>query len=148
MVWSARVWRWPAWQPLAIALTLAGCSKGSPKAASVELVPVGGVVTSRGVPAPNVAVVFVPSDSRKPVARGLTDARGRYVLQYKGKAAGIEPGDYKVVFLFVGPRPADFATAARPPDFSDPEKTPYVASVGAAGAIHNFDLTKAPLRAP
>lgn len=125
-----------------------GCSKAAPKADPARLVQVEGAVTSGGLPAPNVAVVFVPSDKNKPAARALTDARGHYVLQYKGRAPGVEPGEYKVMFVFVGPRPAGFAGGGGQPDFADAEKTPFRASVGAAGGIHNFDLKRPPSGSP
>lgn len=125
-----------------------GCSKAAPKADPARLVKVEGAVTSGGVPAANVAVVFVPSDKNKPTARGLTDARGHYALQYKGTSPGIEPGEYKEMFVFVGPRPAGFAGDGRQPDFADAEKTPFRASVGPAGAVHNFDLKRPPSRSP
>gem|GEM_PF-3714414 len=125
-----------------------GCSKASSKPDPTRLAKVEGTVTAGAQPAPHVAVLFVPKDARKPAARGLTDARGHYVVQYKGGSAGIEPGDYAVVFVFAGPRPAGFSAEAKRPAFSDPKTTPYRATVGTGGAVLNFDLKNPPSRTP
>ncbi len=138
-------WAGFVWMPVLLAL---GCSRPASKPDPARLAKVEGVVTAGGVPAAKVAVVFVPLDSQKPTARGMTDARGRYVVQYKGGSSGIEPGEYKVLFLFVGPPPPGFTSGAPQPDFSDPAKTPYRATVGASGAMLSFDLKKPPSSTP
>jgi hypothetical protein len=68
-----------------------GCSEGP------EVVPVTGTVTRNGKPVPGVMINFMPEDGRPSWA--ITDAEGRYELQYSKSYTGGLVGKHKV---FVG----------------------------------------------
>jgi hypothetical protein len=84
------------WSALLLALPLAGCGKGGPKA-----VPVSGRVTLDGQPLANAVVTFTPSSpdpNVKPIpeATGRTDAQGNYTLQLDNRHHGCVPGSHRV----------------------------------------------------
>jgi hypothetical protein len=120
-----------------VACSTAGCSSEPP-----ELIEVHGTVTSRGRPLAGVAVVFVPTEEKGTVARGVTGDDGQYALTHESERSGAEPGEYKVIFRLLGAPPRPKRGGAALPDFSDPSTTPHRATVTPDGAALNFDLSQ------
>lgn len=73
---------------LLICLLLAGCGP------AYDLGRVSGIVTLDGAPLPQATVIFSRGHGRMSV--GLTDADGRYQLQYTNSQPGAEPGTHTV----------------------------------------------------
>jgi hypothetical protein len=68
-----------------------GCGRSGP-----ELAEVTGVVTLDGVPTGKLSVQFSPAFEKGTPAYGVTDAEGRYFLQFSVDRTGALPGRYKV----------------------------------------------------
>src|SRR5687768_6312898 len=80
------------WCIVVVGLTgFVGCSEGP------DVVPVTGTVTRNGKPVPGVMINFMPEDGRPSWA--ITDAQGKYELQYSKSYTGGLVGRHKV---FVG----------------------------------------------
>lgn len=77
-----------------IVLALSGCGD-TPRLARVS-----GVLTFKGTPVPNVQLDFYPEAGRP--SWGLTDAAGRFTLEYDPEHQGVLPGKHKV-FAKMGP---------------------------------------------
>lgn len=81
---------------LSLVLATAGCGGG----ASVETVPVAGLITMDGEPLVNAAVMFqLTSDTEAtaPTSAGITDDEGRYTLQVSiSDTSGAVVGEHRV----------------------------------------------------
>lgn len=123
-------------------LTLAGCGQGG--APEPELVPVSGTVTLDGQPLADASVMFGS------VARGATDASGRYELS-RGDKKGAPVGEHQVIIdkwvlpdgsLYTGdvsPHEVD-AKQLVPVRYSDPGTSELRATVPEGGGTIDFDL--------
>ncbi|MDR1053246.1 MAG: hypothetical protein LBL39_03635 [Planctomycetaceae bacterium] len=76
---------------------LIGCTKSDPRKAG--LVPVGGTITYNGSVLGNATVVFMPKDSNKQGAGGLSDASGKFKLTTISDQDGAYAGEYAVYVL-------------------------------------------------
>jgi hypothetical protein len=82
-------------------LAPAGCNKGGP-----EVVPVSGVVYVDGKPQPGLHVVFQPLGSKENPepgrgSHGITDASGKFTLEYDGTKPGAVVGKHRVAIATV-----------------------------------------------
>ena len=92
------------------AAALIGCSREG----QVPRTIVSGKITLRGKPVTGAMVQFVPTGKAGEAGSARTDEGGRYELMSAKGAAGVVPGDYKVVLSrMVGPDGKDL-----PPDVS------------------------------
>jgi len=71
---------------LLAALALSGCGKSN-----LSVAPVSGTVTLDGVPLPAASVLFQPKDGGRP-SFGVTNAQGRYILEYSLNQLGAKVG--------------------------------------------------------
>ena len=71
---------------LLAALALSGCGKSN-----LSVAPVSGTVTLDGAPLPAASVMFLPKDGGRP-SFGVTNAQGRYTLEYSVKELGAKVG--------------------------------------------------------
>ena len=71
------------------ALGFAGCGPGGP-----EIVEIEGTVTRNGKPVPNLRIYFAPTEGRP--SWGISDANGRFVLDYDYDYDGAKVGTHKV----------------------------------------------------
>src|SRR5689334_17355476 len=74
---------------LAAALSFVGCGSGGP-----EIVEIEGTVTRAGKPVPNVRIYFMPDDGRP--SWGVSDAEGKFMLDYDYDHDGAKVGRHKV----------------------------------------------------
>jgi hypothetical protein len=74
---------------IAAAFCIAGCGPGGP-----EIVEIEGTVTRNGKPVPNVRIYFMPDDGRP--SWGISDAEGRFVLDYDYDYDGAKVGTHTV----------------------------------------------------
>ena len=72
-----------------IAISASGCNAGGP-----EIVEIEGVATRNGKPVPNVRIYFMPDDGRP--SWGVTDAEGKFVLDYDYDYDGAKVGTHTV----------------------------------------------------
>lgn len=70
-------------------VSLSGCGSGGP-----EIVEIEGTVTRNGKPVPNVRIYFAPEEGRP--SWGVSDANGRFVLDYDYDHDGAKVGKHKV----------------------------------------------------
>lgn len=88
------------WMPLLIGAILMaaalGCGNRGP-----EVVPVAGVVTRDGKPVPKVFLEFIPDEGRP--SWGVSDAEGKFALEYNKAKKGARTGSHTVRISF---RPA------------------------------------------
>lgn len=82
--------------------TASGCGNSE-----VKLGTVTGVVTMEGAPLPEAIVRFLPSAEGR-TSQGVTDAEGRYTLQYTAREAGARVGPAKVMIMTGDPGDASF----------------------------------------
>ncbi|MFI4874720.1 MAG: carboxypeptidase-like regulatory domain-containing protein, partial [Blastopirellula sp. JB062] len=80
----------PLFPALAIGLLLTGCGDKGPATGLVT-----GLVTLENQPLPNAEIVFYPDHGR--ASSGLTDADGRYELQFTYDKMGCLPGHHEVM---------------------------------------------------
>jgi hypothetical protein len=66
-----------------------GCGPGGP-----EIVEIEGTVTHNGKPVPNLRIYFAPTDGRP--SWGISDAEGKFVLDYDYDYDGAKVGTHKV----------------------------------------------------
>jgi hypothetical protein len=78
---------------IAVLLLAGGCNARTAK--YPPLGQVTGKVTSRGQPMPNIVVFFQPTAGGR-ASTGMTDAKGRYTLQYTDAARGAMVGEHVV----------------------------------------------------
>src|SRR5262245_57335494 len=71
---------------LLAALALSGCSKSN-----LTIAPVSGTVTLDGAPLKTASVMFQPKDGGRP-SFGVTNAQGRYTLEYSMNDLGAKVG--------------------------------------------------------
>lgn len=91
---------------LIVLLGCVGCKSDS------TIVPVKGVVTRNGQPVKFVFLTFCPEEEGV-ASRGMTDAEGRFELNYDKDTKGARVGKHKVVAVFRPRNPAeemDFAS--------------------------------------
>ena len=110
-----------------------GCSDSVTDYSQVDLHSVSGRVTLDGQPLSDALVTFESPDSQ--FSYGLTDAEGRYVLQFDSMKQGVTPGD-KVVRISTkrrlpgmeggeeGAPPAENAKSEGPPKEERVEQVP------------------------
>jgi hypothetical protein len=125
-----------SWRLLAILVVLtlaAGCGD------KPNLVKVGGTVTHKGQPVPNVVVTFVPEKGR--ASSGTTDAQGHFTLKFTRDEEGVVLGKHRVSVQYVAPDAAtqiklDQGKAKLPPEvaevvakYGDRQKSPYTVEV-------------------
>jgi hypothetical protein len=115
-----------------LVLVLGGCSPEGP-----EVVPVEGVATLGGEPVPNLELNFFPEEGRP--SWGVTDAKGRFKLNYTRGQDGARVGKHRVTVR--GGPPASAAEeisgrAAESPEvallrqkFATAETTPLVIEI-------------------
>ncbi len=115
------------------ALILLGASKGM-----TARYPVTGSIVFDGRPVTGAVATFHERQSLAPVARGTTDATGRFRVISRGIWPGIEPGDYFVTISIQKPeiRGEDYVFGANlaSKQFSDVRQTPLRVQV-TSGAI-------------
>ncbi|MEI7700236.1 MAG: hypothetical protein WCK86_10590 [Planctomycetia bacterium] len=104
-----------------------------------------GVVTLDGVPAGKLSVQFSPAFEKGTPAYGVTDAEGRYVLQFSVDRTGALPGRYKVGVEPLEPKYDEAGNLVGPPPVRLPARYQSGESLTAevvkgTNAI-NFDLT-------
>ena len=67
-------------------IALSGCGKSN-----LSVAPVSGTVTLDGAPLAAASVMFLPKDGGRP-SNGVTNAQGRYILEYSMKELGAKVG--------------------------------------------------------
>lgn len=101
---QCKIMRVPCLITLALVpLAATGC--GDPDAP--EIARVTGQATRGGKPVPSLTVNFMPTDGRP--SWGITDAQGRYELEYNADYKGAKVGHHKV---YVGFRPTSIDGSA------------------------------------
>jgi hypothetical protein len=75
-------------------LLMAGCGSSTPQDMP-NLAPVTGTVTQKGVPLAEAVVIFEP-EAGGAASSGITDAMGRFELQYNATEKGAVPGTHRV----------------------------------------------------
>lgn len=130
---------------LAICSSLLGCGGNS-----LDTVPAEGVVTFEGEPVPKITVVFMPEGGRGQIAKGTTDAEGKFSLQTRSPGDGAMVGDYSIAFQYTPDEPPDMPgfPGAKPVVSPLPQKYADTASSGVTATIEsdasenvfNFDL--------
>lgn len=103
---------------ITVAAALTACGPKRPDYASLELLPVSGLVTLNRAPLAGAQVIFEAPDGT--YSYGRTDAEGRYELQFNSEARGTLPGE-KTVRIWTARRGIEFATEA-PPGETDLEE--------------------------
>jgi hypothetical protein len=92
-----------------LALVPGGCSSNGPEVVSVE-----GVATLGGRPVPNLELNFFPEEGRP--SWGITDANGRFKLNYTRGQDGARVGKHRVTVRGAGAANAAEEIAGRSPD--------------------------------
>src|SRR5688572_29811168 len=87
----------------AIVLLISGCGSGGSDAP--ELGAVSGTVTLNGQPLAGATVTFQPEQGR--ASSGVTDASGRYQLQYTADTSGAKVGKHAVTITTGGTAAAE-----------------------------------------
>lgn len=82
---------------LLAAMSLVGCGRN-------DIVPVSGMATRGGKPVGNIVIWFTPSEGRPSWA--LTDAEGKFELDYNRDRKGARVGKHRVTVVYE-PRPTD-----------------------------------------
>lgn len=82
-------------------LLVVGCGKSS----EFPLAPVSGTVTQNGNPLAGVNVMFMPESGKGAPSGGLTDASGKFSLQYNNGQSGAVLGQHRVVISVPGEEP-------------------------------------------
>src|SRR5262245_26251540 len=72
-----------------------GCVQSGP-----EIVPIAGTVTYNGQPVPNVRIIFQPDPGR--MSWGISDASGRFALEYDSDHKGAKVGTHTVYVVDEG----------------------------------------------
>ena len=85
------------------ALSTGGCGGQGPKLYSVS-----GTLTHNGKPLPNMGVTFLPVDGARP-SLGMTDANGRFTLQYTADRQGARGGEHVVAVSYLPLAPDELA---------------------------------------
>jgi hypothetical protein len=124
-----------------IALAAIGCGGGK------SPVPGSGTVTHKGQPVADATVLFTPvgaGDAAGMMARGTTDAQGKFSLTTNKPNDGVVPGDYRVsVSPKTKERPEGDYSADPPPPFpqkyTDPTATDLKVTVKSGGS-NDFPL--------
>jgi hypothetical protein len=90
-------------------LAFAGCGPGT--------APVNGTITYKGQPVADAIVIFTPSSggTNAKIARGMTDAQGKFTLGTDEPGDGAVPGEYTVSLTPNLPEPAEGDYSAAPP---------------------------------
>ena len=136
------------------ALLFAGGCAPEVKEFEGTLVPVKGNVTIDGKPAVGVGVSFSPDSKAKTEGKGaygFTDKAGNFTLKHPTGDAGIEPGEYRVVFSKLAmpdgsPIPDDSnpeelgAKESIPSKYSNVQKTKEIVVVPPEGKEFTFKL--------
>lgn len=99
--------RYPlGWLLLTLVVSLTGCGGDGPDIdVPGNLAPVSGIVKLDGQPLEGALVVFVPGDGAAETrsARGVTDATGKYELNWAPEVKGAIPGQHIVSISKMGP---------------------------------------------
>jgi hypothetical protein len=113
------------------AVLVSGCGQSSP------LIPVTGSVTLDGEPLPKAHVLFRPQNGRPSFA--VTDANGKYALQYTSQSMGAVPGKHVVCVTTADDEEGDTAAKEILPSRYNSKSTLSV-TVDATHRTHDFDL--------
>lgn len=117
-----------------------GCSRSGP-----ELAEVTGVVTLDGVPSGKLSVQFSPVFEKGTPAYGVTDAEGRYFLQFNVDRTGAMPGRYAVGVEPLEPEYDEAGNLVGPPPIKLPARYQsggsLTAEVVSGTNSIDFDLT-------
>jgi len=114
---------------------LAGCGKGKP-----ETTPVTGEVVYQGAPVEGAEVAFAPDGGA--LARGRTDASGKFTLRTFADGDGALPGNHRVtVVKNVGSpatveNPYPMTKNALPPRYAQPDQSGLTFEVTSGGENH------------
>jgi len=92
---------------IAVTVIVCGCGHGGPEVARVS-----GTVTYQGKPVPNLFLNFKPEAGRP--SWGVTDAEGKYSLNYSRKRDGAVVGKHKVWAKFRPRSPSEEMQATLP----------------------------------
>jgi hypothetical protein len=84
---------------LLVSLIVTGCSSGP------RVVAVSGVATHKGKPVPNLLLTFQPAGGRP--SWGITDAQGRFTLEYDANTKGAMVGSHTVSAIYRAATPDD-----------------------------------------
>jgi len=80
----------------AVLTSLPGCGGGGEDIP--KLVPLTGVLTSKGKPLPGTMISFIPDHQQKGTGGfAATDAEGKFVVKHRSGQEGIEPARYRVL---------------------------------------------------
>lgn len=113
-----------------LVLALAGCGASGPK-----LYPVSGSVLVGDQPAEGATVVFQPKGSEPgaPIPSGTVGADGKFRISTHPFGDGAPAGEYMVLVTWYPPdgRSQDNPKNRLPATFSDPQQTPFRATVEA-----------------
>ena len=120
------------WKFLIAVLLAAGCGGGG-----VELGDVSGRVTLDGKPLPNALVRFQPEKGGRS-AQGITDADGRYKLNYSARDTGALAGKSKVLITTGSLEDSSRRSEKVPKKYND--ETELTAEVTSGDNAINFDL--------
>lgn len=147
---------------LVVLMALVGCGDGG----GPKLVPVNGKVTVGGSePFKKGMVIFTPKANANPTSKtapilggsGMTDDQGNFTLKHTSLRAGIEPGDYNVLFsLYQKPDGTPLPDQSKekdpkspkelggvqfvPPEYSKLTSTQTPATVGPKGGSFEFKI--------
>jgi len=134
------------------ALVVSGCG-GVESEVEPPLEPVTGTVTLDGEPAAGVAVTFAPGEGTSGNgASGMTDASGKFTLNYRTGSPGIPAGEYVALFSKLtqedgspipeGQTAADVMARDQIPErYRSTDNRQMRASVPAGGKSFDFKLT-------
>lgn len=131
---------------------LAGCGGA---ADAPKTVPASGVLTYQGSPVPKASLTFAPQGADKSAiaGTGVTDADGNFQAKTSASAAGLMPGEYKVIVQAFKRMPAEIPPSelskmkpednlAVPKKYTAKETTDAVITVEPGGSSSlSIDLT-------
>lgn len=121
---------------LAMSLFSIGCGGGAGD--QPDLGQVTGTISLDGEPLTGVIVMFSPEEGRQSVA--VTDAEGKYELQYTGESKGAKIGKHDVGFMTSDDGNIK-ASAPIPAKYAGGNETGLTADVKAGENTYDFNLT-------
>jgi prepilin-type processing-associated H-X9-DG protein len=103
-------------------------------------VSVSGHVTLDGQPVEGATVVFTPTEQGGRVAKGATDATGRFALKSSETGDGAKPGTYRVSVSKTDNTNKNEVRHFLPSTFADPATSPLAAEITQGTNQFDFDL--------
>lgn len=82
-------------------LVISGCGEAGPK-----IVDVAGVATYKSKPVPRLILTFTPANGR-PSVSSVTDAQGKFELNYEGTRKGAQVGSHTVTVEYMPTDPGE-----------------------------------------